>query len=375
MSKSNIQWTDATWNAVIGCTKVSEGCRHCYAMTMAARLASMADADDAAGRNPGRKAAYQGVVRRATDGRTNKAGKPMPLPQWNNTVACVEEALTIPLRTTTPTRFFVDSMGDWFHEGVPFAFLDRLWAVMALCPHHVFQVLTKRPERMAAYLRDCNRAASVMQEAMSIAFEQPDGHPAHAANDLIAHGALPWPLSNVWLGTSCEDQKAADERIPHLLECPAAVRFLSCEPLLGAIDLSGFMGGAYVVLPGDRVEPSYNFGIDWVIAGGESGHGARACDVGWIRSIVAQCRGAGVPCFVKQLGAKPYEDSMLATWPGTWAPHVECHLGDPAPAYESYTLRHPHGGDWDEWPEDLRVRELPAGVGNVADAGEKGAVG
>ena len=143
----------------------------------------------------------------------------------------------------------------------------------------------------------------------------------------------------VWLGTSISDQATTREWVPRLLAAEGfRRRFLSVEPLVGAVDLSAFIGGAYVGLPGDEVHENYNFGLDWVIVGGESGSHARPCDVAWIRSLVAQCRAAGVPCFVKQLGARPVR----------------------APGMKPLSLKHAKGGDPAEWPEDLRVREMPS---------------
>jgi len=227
---------------------------------------------------------YAGLTRKAGDGR----------PVFNGTVKLMTERLSQPLRWKKPRRVFVDSMSDLFHPDVPVGFLDRVFAVMADTPRHTFQILTKRPARMKRYL----------------AYDQPP--------------------KNVWLGTSVEDQTTADERIPHLVQTPAAVRFLSCEPLLGTVDVTG---GPW---------------LDWVIVGGESGPRARPCNVEWIREIVRQCREAGVPCFVKQLGAKPYDlagDSL-------------CDDGSvPVGAY--LDLHSCKGGDMSEWPEDLRVREYP----------------
>jgi len=169
---SKIEWTEQTWNPVVGCTKVSEGCRNCYAMTMAQRLAAMADADAEKGKPPApRKQVYTRVVQ-------YREGH--PLPQWNNKVVCVEEALDVPLKRKKPTTYFVNSMSDLFHEAVPFDFIDKVFAVMALCPQHTMQCLTKRPERMAEYFGSKPRArvAALMYDVMygqgtSIAIKRP----------------------------------------------------------------------------------------------------------------------------------------------------------------------------------------------------------
>lgn len=346
-TQSNIEWTDTTWNPTVGCTKVSAGCKNCYAMVMARRVAAAADARQARGGTlTPVQAAYQKVVKRDAQGRA--------LPQWNNHVEAIEARLLEPLGWKKARRVFVDSESDLFHESVPFEFIDRVLAVAALCPHLTFQILTKRPERMAKYLtqREISRAWSPQPRGggfggsdESAKYKTPCDNVYTIARQMKGRDAAPaliWPLPNVWLGTSVEDQEAADERIPHLLKCPAAVRFLSCEPLLGPVDLTAYFGGTYVGLPGDNVHPNYNFGIEWVIAGGESGLGARPCDVAWVRSIVEQCKAASVPVFVKQLGS----NAVLKVTPGV----------------EMFSCKDRKGGDPSEWPEDLRVREFPVGA-------------
>lgn len=247
MSDTKIQWAQKTWNPVVGCTKVSAGCDHCYALAMARRQVGK-----------GIKA-YEGLI--------NAKG-------WAG-VRCLPERLEQPMRWRDPKMVFVCSMGDLFHEDVPSEFVAQVLDVCSdgRCEQHQFQVLTKRPERMAAFFD-------------WITSYWPDENPLDVALEINGR------LRNVWLGTSIENQEAADERIPHLLKCPAAVRFLSCEPLIGPLDN----------LPLD--------GIHWVIVGGETGPGARVCNVGWVGSIVAQCRKAGVPVFVKQLGS-----CSVGAWP------------------------------------------------------------
>jgi protein gp37 len=248
---------------------------------------------------------------------------------FNGKITLDEDALTIPLRWKKPRRIFVNSMSDLFHNDVPFEFVDKVFAVMALCPQHTFQILTKRPARMAEYLVD--RESWIAQ-----AIEAPmwaEGVDWDAA-DCHLHD---WPLTNVWLGTSVEDQARADERIPWLLKCPAKVRFLSCEPLLGPINPNDTCG------KGEKL-----WWPDWVIVGGESGHNSRPCNVEWIRSIVGQCKDAEVACFVKQLGAKAHG---LAEPDDGWA-NPRFRLG-------TFAVKDSKGGDPSEWPEDLRVREFP----------------
>ena len=345
---SNIEWTDATWNPVVGCTPVSPGCLNCYAATMARRLEKM------------RKPEYQ-----PRDGiriAEVKAGRAV----FTGEVRCLDDRLAMPLRWRKPRLVFVNSMSDLFHEAVPFEFVDKVFAVMALCPQHVFQVLTKRPERMAEYLNTPGRGGFIWADASQI-----DGR----LEDEEADVPYASTHSNVWLGTSVENQATADERIPHLLRCPAAVRFLSCEPLIGSVDLSAFMGGQYVGLPGDVVHPNYNFGLHWIIVGGESGAHARPCNVEWIRWVVKQCQGAGVPCFVKQVGRKPFlkdhaycptcrewhhERGWDCAGLGPWLECRRCGKRVKTRTGAPQRLNNRKGGDPTEWPADLRVREMPA---------------
>jgi protein gp37 len=210
-------------------------------------------------------------------------------------------------------------MSDTFHKSVPFEFIDKIFAVMALCRQHTFQVLTKRPERMAEYLARTAKSISFFDEAA-----RSFGHTLRFEFEGSNVGLCPWPLKNVWLGTSCEDQEAADERIPYLLKCPASVRFLSCEPLLGPINLNKNLGGTLWIggqrgcgathkgigTPECPREPHHHHdercmpGIDWAIVGGESGPGARAMDPEWARTLRDQCRPAGVSFFMKQMDKK-----------------------------------------------------------------------
>jgi protein gp37 len=302
---TGIAWTDATWNPLRGCSRVSEGCRFCYAEGVAARFSG-----------PGLP--YEGLARSTPQG-----------PRWTGKIRLVPEVLDQPLRWRRPRRIFVNSMSDLFHEDVPFAFIDRVFAVMALSYWHTFQVLTKRPARLREYLSHTHGPGNVLARVLHHAreIEKPRGY--------VHPDSLGWPYRNVWLGVSVEDQRAADERIPELLAAPAAVRFLSCEPLLGPVSLWAFLKGQArdesLAALGSPPMP----GLDWVIVGGESGRGARLMDEAWARELVAQCRAASVPVFVKQLG------SVWARESKHW-PHGDSKGGDP-----------------EEWPEDLRVREMP----------------
>src|SRR5579885_2928969 len=351
-ANTGIEWTDATWNPIRGCSRVSEGCRNCYAEKVAYRFS-------------GTGRPYEGLV------RVNAAGERKP--EWNGQVRFIEKHLLDPLKwggqlkeewgvlggemRERPRRIFVNSMSDLFHENVPDEWIDRIFAVMALCPQHIFQVLTKRPQRMLEYLS-------------SLDFEQ-DRHPwgkaatslgvSPCAESMIEDAAFPLP--NVWLGVSVEDQKAADERIPLLLQTPAAVRFISAEPLLGPIDLTKIYEPEPDMLYGVRwwrtclergdiwqcddegfiasSDGPFRDRIDWVIVGGESGPGARSCNLSWLKSIVDDCAAAKVPCFVKQLGAHPVQTPSKLIHP-------------------IIDFQDRKGGDWSEWPDYLRVREFPA---------------
>ena len=266
---THIEWTDATWNPITGCSIVSKGCTNCYAMKLAGtRLRH----------HPSRA----GLT------RETKAG-----PVWTGEVRFNEQWLDQPLRWKAPRKIFVCAHGDLFAEGVPDAWIDRVFAVMALASHHTFQVLTKRPARMRAYLDGW--AAHVRIERLLDAMKpspQWNGNVVQAASRLSAS----LPLLNVWLGVSAEDQATADARVPELLETPAAVRFVSAEPLLGPN-----------VFPAGRLGLGHNgaFGtgrLDWIIVGGESGPGARPMHPDWARSIRDQCQYAGVAFLFKQWG-------------------------------------------------------------------------
>lgn len=320
--KSSIEWTEATWNPVRGCTKVSPGCKHCYAETFAERF-------------------------RGVPGHPYEQGFDLRL---------VPEALSIPIHWRAPRRVFVNSMSDLFHEAVSFEYIDQVFGVMAACectvcdggPGHTFQVLTKRPERMRHYLSTDRRRFWAREAVRFGGGENPD--PLY---DQVDSG--PEVLPHVWLGVSVESQAAADERIPHLLATPAAVRFLSCEPLLGPVDLQPTIDAWARDVASGSAAPGR---IGWVIVGGESGAGARPCDVAWIRSIVEQCRAAGLPAFVKQLGA--HSVMAEAAW-HELAAHGPAPIIRPGArdGFVRLSLEDPKGGDMRWWPRDLRVRQMP----------------
>jgi protein gp37 len=271
----------ATWNPTTGCDKVSPGCGlprfegddagGCYAMAMAKRLKGMGQAK------------YQ------NDGDPRTSG-----PGFGITVH--PDALTVPLRWRKPRRVFVNSMSDLGHARVPAEFLAQVWAVMAATPQHTYQILSKRPERMRRLLSREDFWLDVFMIAEN----------EFAGSDRV------WPLPNVWMGTSIELDRYC-RRAGDLRETPAAIRFLSLEPLLGPL-------------------PSLDLtGIDWMILGGESGPGSRRMDLGWVRDLIAQGRDTGTAIFVKQLGAVAGRE-----------------LGAGG-----------KGGDWATWPEDLKIRDFP----------------
>ncbi|MCR4338625.1 MAG: phage Gp37/Gp68 family protein [Gemmatimonadaceae bacterium] len=348
--KTKIQWCDKTWNPIRGCSRVSEGCRNCYAEKVAARFSG-----------PGQP--YEGLATRGPA-------------RWTGKVQLVEKHLADPLRWRDPSRIFVNSMSDLFHEALPDEAIDRVFAVMALAPRHTFQVLTKRPERMREYIvaldperlaqaaeRDWGDEGGVYVSNWINGWSRPRGLPEDG--NPLDGSRRRWPLPNVWLGVSVEDQATADARIPLLLRTPAAVRFVSYEPALGPVT---FMPWWMKAPPGPPDPPTNRARhLDWVIVGGESGPGARPFDVAWARSVIAQCKAAGVPVFVKQLGADPRETaredqgSHLDDWPDLDVDNEPQRAGPSPGGGQSWAipLRDRKGGDMDEWPADLRVREFP----------------
>lgn len=311
-----ISWTHlpgykgVTWNPSVGCSRVSAGCDHCYAFSLHdGRYADNLKAARAGEAYP-QDGPRSPMLARAM-------GKEMPWPaQYDrpfSQVQVMDERITHPLHWQKPRAVFVDSMADLFHEDVPDEVLDRIWAVMALTPQHVYMILTKRPARMRAYV--ASRGPGGVPHRMGY-------YAGEMRPELAERFAITWPLPNVWLGTSVEHQDAALTRIPWLLDTPAAVRFLSCEPLLGPLalrnldveamsqmyDLALPIGMYFVdALTGrndDMGRPCPDVpAIDWVIVGGESGPGFRPMDERWAADLRAQCLDARVPFFYKQTSA------------------------------------------------------------------------
>ena len=270
---SNIEWTGATWNPILGCSKISAGCQRCYAIDQAYRNWAMAMAMPKEKR--GRLAYYQGL---SHDGISK---------DWTGELVFVPEALEIPLKRKKPQTYFVNSMSDMFHDKVEEEWLDQIFEVMEQTPQHTYQVLTKRPRNMLLYI-----GSKYLN-----------------------------PLKNVWLGATLENQKAVDSRAEYIssLHDSTWTTFYSCEPLLEEIILD-----------------LHNFPVSWVIVGGESGGGARECQLSWIESVVSQCQSADVPVFVKQLGANAI-----------------------APDGSRLKLGDRKGGNIEEFPIELQVREFP----------------
>lgn len=355
---TKIEWTDATWNPLRGCSRVSEGCRNCYAERVAARFS-------------GPDQAYEGLAEMTPHG-----------PRWTGKVRLIEDALYQPLRWKRPRKVFVNSMSDLFHPRSFEHWIDRIFAVMYECQWHTFQVLTKRPERMKKYLNDPLVRERIARAALK------RWRSAHVAKadylclpDVVADVNALWPLKNVWLGVSVEDHQSADARIPELLATPAAVRFLSCEPLLGPLNVRPYLmaghdpakcrtcGGRH----GFMRCPNYggisrtgehqgaictdfareNFAIHWVIAGGESGPKARPMRSAWVESLRDQCVATAVPFFFKQWGEfLPLDECGNA---GVKLPVIDAmnHAASGAPVRcgKKRAGRLLAGRTWDEFPQ------------------------
>lgn len=291
MGKSAIEWTEHTWNPVEGCRRVSPGCQNCYAERYAGRFL---------------------------------AAPLVQLSRWTGLVRLIESRLSGPLRRQKPTTYFVCSRSDLFYEQVPDEWIDQIFAVMALCPQHRFLVLTKRAKRMREWFARTEWSAPVADTCIEFETgicDEPNsgGYGKQfwwdsTMADPFTDAQL-WPLDNVWLGVSAEDQPRAEERIEELVVTPAGHRFVSLEPLLGPVELDENAGF-----------------LDWVIVGGESGPGARPCHPDWVRSIQGRCEAAGVPFFFKQWGEFRPHESWLNSYPavgrahrwsdGTWSVRV-----------------------------------------------------
>jgi protein gp37 len=273
--------------------------------------------------------------------------------RWTRRLALVDDRtfprhgkLDLPLRWKRPRRIFVNSMSDLFHEGLTNEQIAAVFGVMAASPQHTFQVLTKRAERMAqwfqwAWDQRChgNTTAEILRgHAIDhCGFTKPDGSTPRGLGRKLLGFDMRWPLPNVWMGVSAEDQDCADDRLSQLLTIPAAVHFMSYEPALNSVDLFAFLKTKLRDDALRHLTPPNIPGLSWVIVGGESGSRARPFHVKWARDVVRQCKDAGVPVFVKQLGAQPIDENG-----------------------ERMHLKNKKGNDPREWPADLRsLREWP----------------
>ena len=342
---TGIAWTDESWNPVVGCSRVSTGCERCYAERAAHRLATM----------PQSRERYAGTTTMGALGI-----------RWTGKVNLVPQVLDRPLRWRKPRLIFVNSMSDLFHESIPDDYIDEVFDVMAKAQNHIFQVLTKRPARMLAWFEGLHHRRPI--PGMGVSTGGPpfcltrydiaagrDQCPDHDPD--VGFCGSPWPLPNVHLYVSTENQKTFDERVPILLQCPAVIHGISAEPLLGPIVIPQQNPDGH--WPPNAPQPErpalahqdwpddFDYwsvkgaGLNHVIIGGESGQGARLCNRAWIRALVDQCQSAAVPVFVKQMGGNCYDSTR------------------PREALESQEIYHKHtkGGDMDEWPAELRVRE------------------
>ena len=336
-------WYDDVWNPVVGCTEVSEGCKNCCAVRTVSLLATSL-----------RTPQYHGITK---DGH------------WTGMVRCLLEKLGLPLQWEKPLRILVGSLSDIFHPDVPNEFIAAIFGVAAACPQHTFIISTKRPERAAQWFKWVSRGDETPQfnavyrcilEAARKDFDVPgstDEEPDPGWQER-------WPLPNVWLLTSVEDQLTAEKRIPWLFECTAAVLGVSYEPALGPADFAWIAQeredpGCLNALTGEwwpalgNADEEYRWReegprLDWVRVGGEWGPEARPCHIKWIRSVIRQCQEHVVPCWVDQIGRSPFGD---IGWPGPGPMHARDH--------ERGSITDFKGSDPSEWPKDLQVQELP----------------
>lgn len=344
MNRTSIEWTDFTANplkyrdaaghVVWGCVHASPGCQNCYAETLAKRY-----------------------------GR----GGPFTVPVMNGLTPFLDDdelhkmltAKSVGGKPVSGSKCFPFDMTDVFGEWVPNELLDRIFAVLAIRDDVTWQLLTKRAERMRAYLSD-PKTPDRIANIIGFRYAKPERARSLIGQDGTGFSVAPrWPLPNVWPGVSGEDQERYEDRVIHLMRTPATVRFVSVEPVLGDIDLRLRFHSDSSDPTGPRVRDL----IHWVIVGAESGVGARPPELRWIRSLVRQCQAAGVAAFVKQLGPvvetrndDGFEGDTPTSWPmDTRTRDVDLgYQGDPL-----HVFLRKKGGDPSQWPEDLRVREYP----------------
>lgn len=385
-ANSSIEWTDATLNVVLGCSKISPGCKNCYAAQLAAtRLKHLPQ--------------YKDLAMRKGDHY-----------EWTGRAHVWIAALNQIFNWRKPKKIFLTSMGDPFHESITDKELKLMFGAMLLNQRHTFQILTKRPERMRQFMLS-NNAHTCLETLQDPEFDGLIGEDNRLKLEPVDHRKLiAWPPPHIWFGTSVENRACAQERIPVLCDTPAAVRWLSMEPLLEYVDLGPWIGpidcrsgpecqwrgwghdlhpcdssmdncdhegcreetarhcpscgsASHTGLVESREQNPDMHPIDWVVVGGESGADARQTDIGWIRSVVDQCERAQVPVFVKQLGKMPFvtlnteldqEADQLLTFPK----HVQVVPN----VFSQYYLTKFHDSkvsDPQEWPKDLQVRQFP----------------
>lgn len=357
MGDTKIQWANKVWNCVRGCSRISPGCGgktgegSCYAERHASRFCGTRELITGKRVN----LPFYGYA-------TNDHG-----PRWTGLVTPLPDNLSEPLRWKKPARIFVNSMSDLFHKDVPFEYIAAVFGVMALCPQHTFLVLTKRADVMAEWFKwvDAQDAAGgsgrnpwteCVVSANDSLYENNDKKGPEHPEESIGPLDGPWPLPNVHLGVSAENQKYADERIPLLLQCPAAVHWVSVEPQLGPVSLEAFLpfkglgAGCIAGCGGGIHAPNcrHTF-IRWCVDGGESGPGARPFNVAWARALRDECMAAGIPWFFKQMGAYCISDSDDdRRWVGDMMlPHP-------------FRIRTRGGGkSQEQHPEDIRIQEYP----------------
>ena len=389
-ARTSIEWTrsadgteGATWPVIAGCKELSPGCANCYAARLTATRLSQSPK-------------YKGLAVIGAFGH----------PRFTGDARLWPPHLDWPLRWKKARKIFVADMSDLFYEEVSDEQIAAVFGVMAACPQHTFQLLTKRAKRMREWFgwiekfaESANAGRGTTEVAVCL----------HYAQKLCEHPKLrdttpilsqPWPLPNVHVGVSVESQPYAVERIRYLTATPAVVRFLSCEPLLGPLDLRPFIGGSGPLGscvrcgcpwdPGHECPLGFGPRPTWAIVGGESGPGSRAFDIAWGLSLIEQCRAAGVACFVKQVGAKPYDssrpDGSFLSF-DRWVNHAKSYIGGtkaicvddrgrvcangkdmmrardegafPVRWSLPLKLKNKKGSDMREWPEPLRVRQFP----------------
>lgn len=359
---TKIGWTDETWNVNTGCSRVSPGCENCYAEVLSNRIYAM-----------GNKA-YEGVTRKTKGGRI----------VWTGEINEISSRLAVPLRWRKSRLVFVNSMSDLFHENNSFRYIAAVFGVMARAWDHTFQVLTKRPERMVEFLEWLTKAPHVLSDVCTMI--QPK-QVQRCFCEAREHGVdkrllsmdgsrhIRWPLENVWVGVSAENQEMADTRIPILRRCDVAsglsasawTTFVSYEPALEAVDFSDHITPALVTWdhrflhhPNPEIRHiggQWQMGVDWIIVGGESGGNARPFEVRWARDLIRQCKSKHTAVFVKQMGSNPVlvdEEEREGWGPGV---RISGHALNAGPAVVRCSNR--AGADPDEWPKNLRVQQFP----------------